>query len=60
MDLRCHKKINENVDFDREQIELEILHEERCKRYASETKIYFIIKEFINTLNKKLYRLNAH
>ena len=40
------------IDFDVKEVELEILHEERCRRYAAETKIYFIIKEFINTLNK--------
>ena len=40
------------IDFDVEEVVLEILHEERCRRYAAEAKIYFIIKEFINTLNK--------
>ena len=40
------------IDFDVKKVELEILHEERCRRYAAETKIYFVIKEFINTLNK--------
>ena len=53
MDLKCDEKVDKaKIDFDVNEIELEILHEERCKRYAAEAKIYFIIKEFINTLNK--------
>ena len=40
------------IDFDVKEVELEMLHEKRCRRYAADTKIYFIIKEFINTLNK--------
>ena len=51
--LKSDEKIDDvQIDFDVKEVELEILHEERCRRYAAETKIYFIIKEFINTLNK--------
>ena len=46
MDLTCKE-----VDFSVEEIEKEILEEERQKRYAAETKIYFIMKDFINILN---------
>ena len=53
IDLTSKEKIDEvKIDFDVREVELEILHEERCKRYAAETKIFFIIKDFINTLNK--------
>ena len=46
MDLTCKE-----VDFSVEEIEKEILEEERQKRYTAETKIYFIMKDFINILN---------
>ena len=46
MDLTCKE-----VDFSVEEIEKEILEEERQKRYAAEIKIYFIMKDFINLLN---------
>ena len=46
MDLACKE-----IDFNVEEIEQEILDEEREKRYTAETKIYFIMKDFINVLN---------
>ena len=53
LNLTSNEKMDEaKIDFDVKEVELEILHEEHCRRYAAETKIYFIIKEFINTLNK--------
>ena len=48
MDLSC----KETVDFDREELEKEILEEERVKRYTAEVKIYFALKEFIRVLNQ--------
>ena len=48
MDLTCKE-----IDFSVDKIEKEILDEERQKRYAAETKIYFIMKDFINVLNLK-------
>ena len=53
LNLTTDEKVDvAKIDFDVKEVELEILHEERWRRYAAETKIYFIIKEFINTLNK--------
>ena len=49
MELACKEKI---VDFDREEVEKEILEEERVKRYMAELKIYFTLKEFIRVLNQ--------
>ena len=50
--MESNEKIDDvQIDFDVKEVELEIWHEERCKRYAAETKIYFLIKEFINILN---------
>ena len=49
MDLACKETI---VDFDREEVEKEILEEERVKRYTAEVKIYFALKEFIRVLNQ--------
>ena len=48
MDLSC----KETIDFDRDQVEKEILEEERVKRYTAEVKIYFALKEFIGVLNQ--------
>ena len=48
MDLSC----KETVDFDRDQVEKEMLEEERVKRYTAEVKIYFSLKEFIRVLNQ--------
>ena len=49
LNLTTDKKLDvAKIDFDVKEVELEILHEERCRRYAAGTKIYFIIKEFIN------------
>ena len=55
MDLTCKE-----IDFSVDEIEKEILDEERQKRYAAETKIYFIMKDFINVLNLKTYPPNLH
>ena len=49
MDLICNETM---VDFDREEVEKEILEEERVKRYSAEVKIYFLITEFITVLNQ--------
>ena len=49
MDLACKETI---VDFDRKEVEKEILEEERVKRYTAEVKIYFALKEFIRVLNQ--------
>ena len=49
MDLTCKEP---TVDFDVEQVEKEILDEERAKRYGSEIRIYFIMKDFIKVLNQ--------
>ena len=47
MDLTCKE-----VDFSIDEVETEILEEEREKRYTAETKIFFIMKDFINILNQ--------
>ena len=47
MDLTCKE-----VDFSVEEVEQEILQEERVKRYGAEVKIYFLMKDFINVLNQ--------
>ena len=49
MDLTCKEKV---VDFDREEVEREILEEERVKRYSAEVKIYFLLKDYINVMNR--------
>ena len=49
MDLACKETI---VDFDRTEVEKEMLEEERAKRYSAEVKIYFMLKEYINVLNR--------
>ena len=49
MDLICKEKV---VDFDREEVEKEILEEERIKRYSAEVKIYFLLKDYINVMNR--------
>ena len=41
MDLTCKE-----VDFSVDEVEKEILEEEREKRYTAETKIYFIMKDY--------------
>ena len=43
MDLACNE-----IDFNFQEKE----DEERGKRYSAETKIYFIMKDFINILNQ--------
>ena len=43
MDLVCNK-----IDFNFQEKE----DEERARRYSAETKIYFIMKDFINILNQ--------
>ena len=48
MDLSC----KETVDFNRDEVEKEILEEERVKRYTAEVKIYFALKEFMRVLNQ--------
>ena len=49
MDLICKEKV---VDFDREEVEKEILEEERIKRYSAEVKIYFLLKDYINVMKR--------
>ena len=49
VDLTCKEKL---VDFDREKVEREILEEERVKRYSAEVKIYFLLKDYINVMNR--------
>ena len=50
---KLNEKLNkEKVDFDVEEVICDMLHEERCNRYAAETKIYFLLKDLINTLNR--------
>ena len=50
---KLNEKLNkEKVDFDVEEVICDMLHEERCNRYAAETKIFFLLKDLINTLNR--------
>ena len=49
MGLTCKEKV---VDFEREEVEREILEEERVKRYSAEVKIYFLLKDYINVMNR--------
>ena len=48
MDLTCKEKL---VVFDREEVEREILEEERVTRYSAEVKIYFLLRDYINVNN---------
>ena len=49
MDLTCKEKL---VDFDRKEVEREILEEERVTRYSAEVKIYLLLKDYINVMNR--------
>ena len=41
-----------DVHFNVEQVEREILEEERLRRYQAEVKIYFLMKEFVMVMNQ--------
>ena len=50
---KIDEKLNkEKVDFKLEEVVSDMLQLERCNRYAAETKIFFMLKELIYTLNK--------
>ena len=45
-------KVDEKVDFNVEEVISYMIEVERQKRYAAEAKIFFILKDLINTLNR--------
>ena len=44
--------LNEKVDFNVQEVISYMKQVERQKRYAAEVKIFFMLKELINTVNK--------
>ena len=46
------EKLDEKVDFNVDKVVSDMMQIERCKRYATEVKIFFMLKELINTLNR--------